>query len=55
MLPWHPTVEPWTGTTRYHVGTDGLIYHHEEAWDISVWRAFAGALYPESRAWPIWD
>ena len=55
MLPWHPTVEPWTGKTRYHVGPDGLIYHHEESWDISVWRAFASALYPESRVWPIWE
>lgn len=53
-LPWHPTVEPWTGSTRYHLDNEGLIYMHEEQWDISVWRAFICTLYPEAREWSIW-
>jgi len=53
-LPWHPTVEPWTGSTKYHLDSDGLIYMHEEQWDISVWRAFICTLYPEAREWIIW-
>ena len=53
-LPWHPTVEPWTGTTRYHLDDEGLIRLHEEGWDISVWRAFACTLIPGARTWRIW-
>jgi hypothetical protein len=53
-LPWHPTVEPWTGCTKYHLDNQGLIYLHEEHWDISVWRAFLGTLYSESREWSCW-
>ncbi|KAL9184565.1 hypothetical protein ACHAXT_012535 [Thalassiosira profunda] len=55
MLPWHPTVEPWTGTTRYHLDEEGLVYLHEERWDISVWRAFLVTLFPEAKDWRIWD
>jgi len=54
-LPWHPTVEPWTGTTRYHLDDEGLIRLHEEGWDISVWRAFVCTLIPGARTWRIWD
>jgi len=54
MLPWHPTVEPWTGTTLYHLDEEGLIYLHEEGWDISVWRAFICTLFPEAKSWRIW-
>ena len=53
-LPWHPTVGPWTGTTRYHLDDEGLIRLHEEGWDISVWRAFACTLIPGARTWRIW-
>ena len=54
MLPWHPEVEAWTGTTQYHLDEEGLIYLHEEGWDISVWRAFVCTLYPEAKSWGIW-
>ncbi len=54
QLPWHPTVEPWTGKTRYHLNEEHLIYLHEESWDISVWRAFLCTLYPEAKKWKIW-
>lgn len=53
-LPWHPSVEPWTGRTKYHLDDEGLIYLHEEHWDISVWRAFICTLYPEARGWSCW-
>lgn len=55
QLPWHPFVEPWTGTTRYHLNEEGLIYLHEETWDISVWRAFLCTLIPEAKNWRIWN
>jgi len=55
QLPWHPTVEPWTGTTFYHLDNEGLVYLHEEGWDISVWRAFICTLHPEAKDWKIWD
>ena len=54
MLPWHPEVEAWTGTTQYHLDEEGLIYLHKEGWDISVWRAFVCTLYPDARNWGIW-
>ena len=54
-LPWHPRVEPWTGTTFYHLDEEGLIYLHKETWDISVWRAFICTLYPQAEDWRIWD
>jgi hypothetical protein len=53
MLPWRPQVPEWTGSTRYHRDGDGLIYCHEEDWDISVFRAFLGTLLP-SVANQIW-
>jgi len=45
-LPWHPHVKPWTGTTRYIIGQDGLIERHEEEWDIPVLDAFLSTLFP---------
>ncbi len=51
MLPWHPEVQPWTGKTTYHLDEDGLIYWHEEEWDISVFRAFVCTLFPGVRGW----
>jgi len=48
MLPWRPKVKPWTGSTRYHIDDkDGLIYLHEESWDIGVWEAFVCAVLPD--------
>mmetsp|Transcript_4736 Transcript_4736/g.6100 ORF Transcript_4736/g.6100 Transcript_4736/m.6100 type:complete len:415 (+) Transcript_4736:193-1437(+) len=46
MLPWRPVVKPWTGTTRYHLDEDGLIYYHEEMWDISALEAFVCTGWP---------
>jgi len=51
MLPWHPEVLPWTGKTTYHLDEEGLIYWHEEEWDISVFRAFVCTLFPGVRGW----
>ena len=49
-LPWHPTVEPWSGWTKYHVDkSTGLIYWHEEGWDVEVWRMFLGVVFPTVR------
>jgi len=55
MLPWHPKVEAWTGRTKYHLDEEGLIYLHEEEWDISVWKAFICTLYPNAKRWGIWE
>lgn len=55
MLPWHPEVEAWTGSTNYHLDEEGLIYLHSEEWDISVWRAFICTLYPNAKSWGIWN
>jgi Uncharacterized conserved protein (DUF2358) len=46
-LPWHPKLPQWTGRTRYHFDENGLIYHHEEEWDISVAQAFLETLLPD--------
>lgn len=48
-LPWHPTIEPWSGWTKYHVDSSGLIYWHEEGWDVEVWRLFLGVVFPTVR------
>ena len=52
-LPWHPKLPTWTGRTTYHFDDQGLIYHHDEEWDISVAQAFLETLWPEmaSRIW----
>ena len=54
MLPWRPAVRPWTGTTRYHLDEEGLIYLHEEEWDITVAEAFVCTVFPKlgERIWP---
>ena len=45
-LPWHPSVKPWTGTTRYVVNSEGLVQQHLEEWDIGVADAFFSTLFP---------
>ena len=54
MLPWRPAVRPWTGTTRYHLDEEGLIYFHEEEWDIAGAEAFVCTVFPKlgERIWP---
>ena len=53
-LPWKPRLPEWTGTTTYHLDEDGLIYWHEEEWDMSVGQAFLKTFAPElaERFWP---
>lgn len=45
-LPWKPKLPAWTGTTRYHRDGEGLIYWHEESWDVSVLQAFLTTFFP---------
>ena len=45
-FPWHPYVAPYTGTTLYTVGDDGLIYRHEETWSISALDAARATITP---------
>jgi len=54
MLPWRPAVRPWTGTTRYHLDEEGLVYRHEEEWDVTVLEAFVCTVFPKlgERVWP---
>lgn len=47
-LPWHPKLPIWTGQTTYHLDSDGLVYRHEESWDISVMQAFTETLLPQA-------
>lgn len=53
-LPWKPELPQWTGTTTYHLDDDGLIYLHEETWDMSVPEAFLKTLLPDVAkvVWP---
>lgn len=53
-LPWHPKLPEWTGTTTYHLDPQGLVYLHEETWDMSVWQAFTQTLLPQV-ADKIWN
>jgi hypothetical protein len=46
MLPWRPKVQDWTGSTKYFLDEEGLIYKHQEQWDISVWEAFVSTAFP---------
>jgi len=46
-LPWKPRMPEVTGTTVYHVNEDGLIYKHEETWDMSAYQAFFWTMMPE--------
>lgn len=52
-LPWRPALPNWTGRTIYHRDAEGLIYRHEESWDMSVAQAFMRTFWPEmaSRIW----
>jgi Uncharacterized conserved protein (DUF2358) len=56
-LPWKPNLPEWTGTTTYHLDEQGLIYRHEEDWDMSVWQAFMRTFAPEiaERLWTVND
>jgi len=54
MLPWKPKVKEWTGWTKYHLDSDGLIALHEEGWDISVPEAFINVIWPDLGK-RIWD
>jgi hypothetical protein len=45
-LPWKPKLHNWTGTTTYHFDADGLIFRHEETWDMSVAQAFLRTMLP---------
>lgn len=53
-LPWKPKLPEWTGSTTYHFDDNGLIFLHEENWDMSVWQAFMKTFAPEmaERIWP---
>jgi hypothetical protein len=46
-LPWRPSLPTLSGRTVYHVDEEGLIYRHEEFWDISVAHAFCFTLFPD--------
>ena len=54
MLPWRPAVWPWTKTTTYHLDEEGLVYLHEEEWDVTVLEAFVCTVFPKlgERMWP---
>jgi len=45
-------IKPYTGTTRYFINDDGLIYQHFETWDISALDAFASCFFPSFGAPP---
>lgn len=47
-LPWKPKLPEFTGSTLYYLDEDHLICRHDEAWDISVWKAFLGMLPKKS-------
>jgi hypothetical protein len=53
MLPWHPSIPEWTGRTTYHRDENGLIYKHDETWDMSVFQAFLRTFWPQM-AETIW-
>ncbi|CAN0206919.1 unnamed protein product [Scytosiphon promiscuus] len=45
-FPWHPYVEPYTGTTLYTLDSDGLITRHEETWSITALDAALATITP---------
>jgi len=53
-LPWRPELPTWTGTTTYYRDSSGLIYKHEETWDMTVFQAFLRTFLPSlaRRIWP---
>lgn len=46
-LPWKPRMPEVSGTTIYHMNGDGLVYRHEETWDMSAYQAFFWTMMPE--------
>jgi hypothetical protein len=54
MLPWHPSIPEWTGRTTYYRDANGLIYKHDETWDMSVPQAFLRTFWPQL-AETIWS
>ena len=53
-LPWRPSLPTMTGSTIYHLDDDGLVYLHEEKWDLSVAEAFLKTFY-RPLGERIWD
>jgi hypothetical protein len=53
QLPWHPKLPKWNGTTMYYLDEKGLIYRHDETWDMSVFEACFRTFAPSlaSRLW----
>lgn len=47
-LPWKPKLPNWTGSTIYHLDVNGLVYKHEEEWDMSVFQAFMRTFWPDA-------
>lgn len=45
-LPFHAKIKPYTGMTTYHFDEQGLIYRHEEQWDLSAFDAFVSVVIP---------
>lgn len=45
-VPGNPKLKPYTGTTMYRVNQDGLVFEHNEQWDISALDAFVSVLFP---------
>jgi Uncharacterized conserved protein (DUF2358) len=45
-LPWKPVLPLWTGTTYYYRDDRGLIYKHDETWDLTVFHAFMLTFLP---------
>eukprot|EP00521_Asterionellopsis_glacialis_P013545 CAMPEP_0195295546 /NCGR_PEP_ID=MMETSP0707-20130614/17608_1 /TAXON_ID=33640 /ORGANISM="Asterionellopsis glacialis, Strain CCMP134" /LENGTH=315 /DNA_ID=CAMNT_0040356795 /DNA_START=271 /DNA_END=1218 /DNA_ORIENTATION=+ len=46
MLPWRPRFPSYTGKISYHFDEDGLIWLHEDEWDISVPQALLMTVWP---------
>jgi len=51
-VPGKPKLKPYTGSTRYSVNPEGLIYEHTEEWDITALDAFVSILFPSFGATP---
>ena len=45
-LPWHPTICPLRGNTKYILDKSGLIERHIEEWEVSTLVAFWSTLFP---------
>ena len=46
-LPWRPRMPEVVGKTVYHTDPTGLIYKHEESWDMSAYEAFFWTMVPQ--------